>query len=771
MVSRLTALYALATLAALAQVNVGELRLTLQDASGLPIQGRAELTSQANEYKQTFTTNAEGQVIAKRLPFGLYTIKLQRAGFQSASEMVEVRSSIPKELTFKLGLEQVQTTVEVKDNATLINPSDVSGSNKVGAATLQDRLTAMPGRSLSELVNQEPGWMFEANGILHPRAEEYQVQYVVDGMPLTETRSAAFVPDFDANSVQEMSIYTAGFPAEYGRRMGGVIEVETRRDTRQGLHGKAALSGGSFNTGSGYLQTQYGSGANTFSLSAAGSLTDRFLDPPSTQNFTNHGSTADLIAQYERDITDHDRVSVILRREQSKFLVPNETLQQQVGQRQDRQSFETAGQFSYSHIFSANVLTDLRAMTRDLTAGFWSNDLATPIIAGQDRGYHEEYVKGTVSVHAGRHEFKAGVESDYASVQENFNYLITDPSQFAPDTPLSFRFYGHAPDREQGVFGQDELHWKHVTLTGGLRFDHYGFLVDQVGWSPRTGMAVYWPETQLLFRASYDRIFQTPAFENLLVSSSPAVASLSGQVLRLPVQPARGNYYQAGFGRGFFGHVRLNTNFFWRRYHNFPDDNVLFNTGVSFPISFALANIYGVETKLDVPRWGPFSGYASWTNLRGNGYFPVTGGLFIGDDAQNASSAMSGFFPVSQEERNAVRLRVRYDLTPRVWLAFGGTYDSGQPIDFTGTYEQALAQYGPAVVNRVNFSRARPRPLVSFNASLGVLLRQSEHYPVRFQIDGNNLADQINVLNFAGLFSGTALGAPRSVNARLQFSF
>ncbi|MDQ6705783.1 MAG: TonB-dependent receptor, partial [Acidobacteriota bacterium] len=195
------------------------------------------------------------------------------------------------------------------------------------------------------------------------------------------------------------------------------------------------------------------------------------------------------------------------------------------------------------------------------------------------------------------------------------------------------------------------------------------------------------------------------------------------------------------------------------------------NTGVSFPISFALANIYGVETKLDVPKWGRFSGYASWTNLSGNGYFPVTGGLFLGDDAAHAISATRGSFPVSQGERNAVRARVRYDLTSRLWLAFGGTYDSGLPIDFAGSYDQALAEYGLATVRRIDFAANRTRPLLSLNASLGVVLSRNERYPVRFQIDGTNLTDRLNLIDFAGLFSGTAIAVSRSVNARLQVNF
>ncbi|MGA8026048.1 MAG: TonB-dependent receptor, partial [Bryobacteraceae bacterium] len=496
MILKLAALLALATIA-LSQADTGELRITVRDPSGLPLQARAEVASEANQYTREFDTNAEGQVIAKRLPFGFYTVRATSAGFAPASKLVEVRSAIPLGVTIALGLGPVNTTVNVNSDATLIDPSDVSSANRIGNATLEDRLTAQPGRALGELVNQEPGWLFEANGVLHPRGEEYQTQYVIDGLPLTENRSAAYVSDFSANDVQEMSIYTAGFPAEYGRKMGGVVEVETQRDKRPGFHGNAVLSGGNFDTAGAYLEALYGWGKNTFTLSGSATTTDRYLDPPTLENYSNHGTLIDSMAHYERDLTDKDRIGVILRREQSRFLVPDEIVQEQAGQRQDRDNFESAAQLSYEHIFSPDVLGDFRAMVRDLTAGFWSNDLSTPMIASQDRGYHEEYVKGTVSVHAGHHEFKTGFESDYASLQESLYYLITNPTQFDPGTPLSFNYYGHAPDREQGVFGQDQMHWKNLTLSGGIRFDHYDLLVNQVGWSPRAGIAVYWPRARI----------------------------------------------------------------------------------------------------------------------------------------------------------------------------------------------------------------------------------------------------------------------------------
>ncbi|MGA3213964.1 MAG: TonB-dependent receptor, partial [Terriglobales bacterium] len=398
----------LVAIVASGQADMGELRLLVTDPSGSPVPASVELASEVNQYSRAFETNAAGRATARRLPFGLYTVTVSRTGFAAAQQLIEIRSALPKELKVKLALGAVQTTVNVTADETLIDPYATSSANRIGSDIVANRLAAQPGRGLAELVNQEPGWIFEANGILHPRAEEYQVQYVIDGMPLTENRSAAYVADFDPGDVQEMTEMVAGFPAEYGRKMGGVIEVQTARDKRPGFHEKAVLGGGSYDKTNGYFEAQYGFGSTSFSISLAGAATDHFLDPPTTQNYTNHGTTADLMAHYEYDIDSNNRIGAIVSRNQSKFLVPNEVPQEQAGQRQDRQNFESSAQFSYQHIFSPNVLGDFRAMTRDITAGFWSNDFSTPMIAGQDRGYHEEYVKGTVSVHAGIHEFKFG---------------------------------------------------------------------------------------------------------------------------------------------------------------------------------------------------------------------------------------------------------------------------------------------------------------------------------------------------------------------------
>ena len=71
--------------------------------------------------------------------------------------------------------------------------------------------------------------------MLHPRGSEYDVQYVVDGLPVTENRSSAFAPSLGTDQVDSIRVLTASYPAEYGRKLGGVIEVTTKKNMPAGM--------------------------------------------------------------------------------------------------------------------------------------------------------------------------------------------------------------------------------------------------------------------------------------------------------------------------------------------------------------------------------------------------------------------------------------------------------------------------------------------------------------------------------------------------------
>src|SRR5271165_6022900 len=493
-----------------AQSNTGELRLRVTDPAGLGIKSSVELVSEANHYRQAFFTDDAGDLVVKRLPFGMYNLEVRHATFAPASQSLEIRSASPTNRLVKLGLAPLQTTIEVKENGTLVDPHRVGTVNQIGTDTIADRVTSLPGRSLQDLVNSQPGWLYEGNAVLHPRGSEYQTQFVLDGIPLTDNRSPGYGPEIEADSVQSMSVYTAGIPAEYGRKMGGVVEVNSARDTRAGFHGQVVLSGASFDTAGAYAMLQYLWGKNTFGISADGSMTGRYLSPPVPENYANFGTTGDFSGSYERDFTASDRLSLMFRHELARFDIPNEQVQQVANQRQDGDIFENMGIVSYQHLFSSNVVGNLGGMVRDNSNGLSSNLLSTPIIAFQRNSFTEGYFKGTISIHSGRQEWKVGVESDNIFLHERFADVITDPSQFEPGTPPAFSFLGNRPDLEQSAFVQDLIRLGNWTVSAGVRWDHYQLIVNQNAVSPRLGISRYFTKSELLVHAAYDRVFQTP---------------------------------------------------------------------------------------------------------------------------------------------------------------------------------------------------------------------------------------------------------------------
>jgi hypothetical protein len=800
-------------LSAFSQSNTGELRVAVADPSGRGVQTSVQLVSEANQYRRTSATDNRGYLDARRLPYGIYEIRIQAPSFAPVTALVEIRSALPVDLKIQLKVAPVSQSVTVRASATFIDPYRAGSVNEMGLQTIQNRVTALPGRSMQDLVDSEPGWLYEGNAVLHPRGSEYQTQFVVDGIPLTDNRSPSFGPEIKADDAQSISIYTAGIPAEYGRKMGGVVVVNTLKDEDPGFHGDFTLLGGVYATGGFDTHDQYTWKRNTVGLSASGNSTGHYLNPVVPENYANDGTTGSFSLSYERQFTPKDHITMIARHELARYEIPNELVQQNGawlpdasnsigcpsvptsrepsdcvlipgGQLQTGDNFETMGSLSWQHIFSPDAIGTLRGMARDNSNDFDSNPASWPLIAAQHNDFKEIYFNGSVSVHHRNQEWKAGVESDAIFLHENFNYRMPDcgdPSD--PQCPIhlgildagasSFAFSGARPDLEQSAYVQDAVRLGNWSVNAGLRWDHYQLLLNQNAVSPRVAISRYFSRAGVNVHGSWDRIFQTPSFENILLSSSPAAETLDTSVpaVQLPVQPSHGSYYEFGANKAFLGKLRLDTNMFRRDVNHYADDSQVLSTGISFPIAFRKAILYGAEGKLEVQQWGRFSGFASYSCIVGNAWYPVTGGLFLGDDATSAITQLTGHFPDSQDQRNTVRDRIRYQIAPRLWFAVGSDYNSGLPFQPDLTPQQYAAEYGQLVIDRLNFNRDRIRPYFTQNVSVSADLYQREKISIRLQADGQNLSNTLELIDFGGLFSGNAIGPSRSYFLRFTTAF
>jgi hypothetical protein len=796
------------------QSTTGELRLTVTDPAGLAVKSTVELVSQGTEYSQTFTTNSQGKLDAKRLPYGIYQVQIVAQGFAAVFQPVEIRSALPLDRTIQLKVASVSESVKVTSTDTLMDPYRPGSVNELGSEQIQDRLTAIPGRGIQDLVNSQPGWLYEGNAVLHPRGSEYQTQFVVDGIPLTDNRSPSFGPEAaEADDIQSLKIYTAGIPAEYGRKMGGVVEVNTLRSQLPGLHGNLTLFGGTYDTASASTQVQYTQGKNTFGVSASGNMTNHYLNPVVPENYTNDGTVASFAGSFERDLTEKDRLTVLFRHELARYAIPNELVQQNGawlpdsdndtgcppvpvdqepsdcvfipgGQLQNGDNYESMGSVSYQHIFSSDAVASVRGMARGNSTDFTSNAASWPLIAFQQNYFNEFYFNGSVAVHHGRHEFKMGVESDNTFLHENTSYVMPYCDNLAnPQCPITlgifdsgattFAFTGTRPDLEQAAYVQDLIRLGNWTINAGVRWDHYQLLVNQNAVSPRLAISRYFPTLGLNIHGAFDRIFQTPSFENILLGSSPQAETIdtSEPAVLLPVKPSHGDYYEAGLTKVFFNKVRVDANMFRRDVNNYADDSQLLSTGISFPIAFRYAILYGAEGKIETPNWGRFSGFASYSYIVGNAWNPVTGGLFLGDDATSAVTQTTGYSPDSQDQRNTVRARVHYQATPRLWFAVGADYNTGLPFEADLTPQQYATEYGQTVINHLNFDRGRISPYFTQNLTVGADLLKREKFTTRFQGDIANIGNTLELIDFGGLFSGNAIGPGRQYTFRILTTF
>src|SRR5258708_2333691 len=597
-----------------AQRDRGELQVEVHDPQGRGTAAAGQLVSESNQVTKEFSNRADGNFVVSELPFGVYRLSVTAEGFAIWSGLVEVRNGLPVRVVVVLEMAAVSAKIEVTDSATLLDPSENGTIYSESGESLREHSSAQAGRELSDAANDQPGWLYESNGALHPRGSEYQVQYVVDGIPLTQNRSPAFAPPVDAGDVESVRVMTAGYPAEYGRKLGGVIELMTEKNPPAGWHGRLETGGGSFDSMNGAAELGYSAGKNHFEASGQGFHTDRYLDPPVLENYTNWGNGNGFSASYGHDFSGRDRLRITILRNATRFSVPNELIQQTAGQRQDVDNTEVGGQIYYQHISGSNLLSTFSGSVRDSSSLLRSNNLATPVIVSQDRGYREGYLRADFAGHHGHHDWKAGADTLFTPVRESLSYQITDASQFEPGTLLQFSFAQRKWDVEPAFYVQDSMHRKNWHISAGLRFDHYGFVVSDSAWSPRVGASRYISSWKMLLHASYDRVFQTPAMENLLLASSTQVLSLDPVVLRLPVRPSLGNYYEGGVTQALFGKMRLDGNIFRRSFRNFADDDVLLDTGVSFPIAFHAARIFVAELRLSVTPSPRISAFPSSSN-------------------------------------------------------------------------------------------------------------------------------------------------------------
>ncbi|HEY3137980.1 MAG TPA: TonB-dependent receptor [Blastocatellia bacterium] len=774
---------------AYARSNTAIIRGTITDKTGAVVSGATvRLTNAITTYVQEATSDSQGGYRLVDVPLGDYTLTVETSGFEPSTRGVTVRTNLAQHIDVQLGVAPVSQTVNVSANNELLEPEKTAPTTVIDRNRILRFPTSQPSRSADELITTAPGWTQDANGRIHARGIEYQVQYSIDGIPITDTIADTFASAPDPRNFRSVEVSTANIPAEYGNKLAGIVAVTSRSGLEIPNAGSVTLSGGSFST----FETSFDVGGHSrkfgYFVSAAGSTTDRFLDPPAIENFHNNGQAVKSYFKLDYTPSDKNLFRLNLFFNGQKFDVPNLPDQEEEGQNLRRRLNDNMASFGWEHIFSSNLVSYLAGYERYNAAKLRSNDLVGPVFAEQSR-HHSNYGSiGSLTWHKSRHTIKSGFEFTRFPVTESFTLSITDLAELLekqPDLPKeaqqfifpkAFFFNNHRAGWEASGYVQDHITaTSNLTFDLGVRFDSYHFLIDKNFASPRLGLAYRLLKTKTVLHAGYNRFLQTPALENLLLSSSARaqIFSPGEEEKGVPVGPSTEWQVSGGFQQQLGRYLRLDTDLYYRRFKNSPDITNFLETGIIFPVSLARNRSRGIETRLDLAPVRGLSGFASYTNLHLYGFAPITGGLFLGEAIDLRERAGQRVHN-EEDQRNTVVFQAMYDRLPgRFWAAFGGRHDSGYSVELEpdSTEEEFAKEFPEKILDRVNFEQGFIKPHTVLDFSIGRDFRLNEHVSLSGQFNIQNLADTFYLITFESVFSGTTIGRPRNYSGRLSFNF
>ncbi|HEV8169938.1 MAG TPA: carboxypeptidase regulatory-like domain-containing protein, partial [Pyrinomonadaceae bacterium] len=276
-----------------AQARIGTVQGVVKDPGGALVpNAQITVTQPVTGYHQTTQTDAQGSFKLVNLPFNTYKVRAEATGFQPAEDSIDLESTIPLNVELSLSLEQTTAAVTVTtDNAAMLEPDRTSSDTDIGQTILERPVGAAPSRAIESIVASTPGFVTDDNGRMHPRGSESQVQYVVDGVPITDNMSAIFSTSLDARTLRTVEVLTGGIPAEFGDKLAGVINVNTRSGLEGPTQGAISFSGGSFSTGEAAADFSTHTKKLGFLTNLSASTSQRYLDAPTLDNFHNFGRT------------------------------------------------------------------------------------------------------------------------------------------------------------------------------------------------------------------------------------------------------------------------------------------------------------------------------------------------------------------------------------------------------------------------------------------------------------------------------------------------
>ena len=235
----------------------GTLAGTVNDPGGaVVVAAKVTVTNTQTGFKREMQSGGDGGFVFPLLPVGTYRVAVEATGFgryQQTGIVIAADQSATVQIQLKIGA--TTESVEVTASAQMVETRSGALSQVVGEQKIRE--LPLNGRNAAALVLLAPGAVDlragNSNGsgdtvqtVTYPGAVSVAANggradtanYNLDGGSNQDTYTNVNNPFPNPDAIEEFSVQTNSFSAEYGRGSGAIVNVVTKSGTNQ-FHGSA----------------------------------------------------------------------------------------------------------------------------------------------------------------------------------------------------------------------------------------------------------------------------------------------------------------------------------------------------------------------------------------------------------------------------------------------------------------------------------------------------------------------------------------------------
>jgi len=237
-------------LPAAAQVVTVTIQGRVYDTTGAAIsQATITVVNAATGFSRSAIATATGDYQIALLPVGNYTVTAEKAGFQKQAKKLHLDIGANASLDFNLAVGQVAQEVTVQDVGAVAEPtrtmvSSVIDSQKIEQLPVNGRqfidfALLAPGVTIGDTTSGSTDVIIEPVTKLSFAGQNIHFNFVaVDGADNMSTASGIQKTTPSQEAVQEFRVINSDYSTEFGRAVGGIVNVITKSGTNN-LHGSA----------------------------------------------------------------------------------------------------------------------------------------------------------------------------------------------------------------------------------------------------------------------------------------------------------------------------------------------------------------------------------------------------------------------------------------------------------------------------------------------------------------------------------------------------